>query len=310
MHSGVECLPCAVRQCRKLVKLVGGGQEDERRVVARIERLAPELDLAEPPSTYTSRILLAAMDELGDRDPFVAVKREQNELAWPLAEAADQELGDGPDDLRRALMLAAAGNVIDSGPRHQFPVEAALERLHFAHDDSEALLERLARGGSVMYILDNSGEVMFDRLVLKRLDGNDVTIVARSSPVLNDVTVAEARQLGLEEFGRVIGTGSRFLGVDLATVSDEFRQAYEAADAVIAKGHANFESLAGRGRDGFYVLKVKCELVAEVLGVGLGESACYYGEGRSVASDECRMTNARGLRHSNPGTREPLNPVL
>ncbi|MBN2536674.1 DUF89 family protein, partial [candidate division WOR-3 bacterium] len=271
--------------------------------------LAPTLDLAEPPSTYTSRILLAAMDELGDRDPFVAVKREQNDLARPLAEAADRELGDGPGDLRRALALAAAGNVIDSGPRHEFPVEAALERLSFARDDSELLLERLVRGGSVLYILDNSGEVMFDRLVLERLAGNDVTIVARSSPVLNDVTVDEARALGLGEFGRVIGTGSRFLGVDLATVSDEFRQAYEAAGTVIAKGHANFESLAGRGRDGFYVLKAKCELVADVLGVGLGESACYYEEGRSMSNDECRMTNARSLPHSNPGTLESSNPI-
>jgi uncharacterized protein with ATP-grasp and redox domains len=272
-------LPCAVRQCRKLVSMVGGGPDLEQRVVERVERLAPELDLGEPPSTYTSRILLAAMDELGDGDPFRNVKQEQNELARPLADAADRELGDGPEDLRRALMLAAAGNVIDSGPRHEFPVEAALERLHFEHDDSRQLLERLAGGGSVLYILDNSGEVMFDRLVLERLRGNGLVIVARSSPVLNDVTVDEARALGLGEFGRVIGTGSQFLGVDLATVSDELRQAYEEADTVIAKGHANFESLAGRGRDGFYVLKAKCELVARVLGVGLGDSSCYYSAG-------------------------------
>jgi len=144
------------------------------------------------------------------------------------------------------------------------------------------LLERLAGAGRVLYVLDNAGEVMFDELVLKRLDGVELMIVARSSPILNDVTVTEVENLGLGQYGRVIGTGSRFLGVDFGTVSDEFRDAYGAADVVIAKGHANFESLVGRGRDAFCVLKAKCELVAGPLGVKLGESACYCEKGPRV----------------------------
>jgi len=276
MHSGVECLPCAIRQCRKLTGLLGVGPDVERRVVERVERIAPGLSLDEPPSTYTSRILLEAMDEMGTHDPFEKVKAEQNDEARVLAEQADRELGEGPDALYRALMLAAAGNVIDSGPRHEFPISDALARLSFARDDTPLLLERVREARSLMYVLDNSGEVMFDRLVLKRLGVPGLTVVARSRPLLNDVTVEEARELGLEEFGTVIGTGSQFLGVDLATVSDEFREAYENADVVIAKGHANTESLLGNGRDGFFVLKAKCELVADLLGVGLGDSVCYH----------------------------------
>jgi uncharacterized protein with ATP-grasp and redox domains len=292
VHSGESCLPCAIKQCRKIAALVGADRATEERLVAHLQDIAKDLSLEEPPSTYTSRILLAATEFLGSQDPFVEVKQEQNRKAGPLARQADEELDQIDDPLLSALMLAAAGNVIDSGPRHQFRIEDALDDLRFSHDDSGMLVDRLAKARRVLYILDNAGEVMFDELVLKRLSGAELTIVARSTPVLNDVTVAEAEGLGLGQYGRVIGTGSRFLGVDLDTVSDEFRDAYETADVVIAKGHANFESLVGHGRDAFCVLKAKCELVAGPLGVNLGESACYYERGSRVPVNEAPRTGA------------------
>jgi uncharacterized protein with ATP-grasp and redox domains len=268
-----------LKQCRKIAGLVGADSAIEEQMVARLEQVAMGLSLDEPPSTYTSRILLAAAEFLGTEDPFVEVKQKQNRKAGPLARQADEELEQTDDPLLSALMLAAAGNVIDSGPRHQFRIEDALDDLRFSRDDSGILIERLAQARRVLYILDNAGEVMFDELVLKRLDRVELTIVGRSTPILNDVTVAEAEGLGLGQYGRVIGTGSKFLGVDLSTVSDEFLDAYQAADVVIAKGHANFESLVGHGRDAFCVLKAKCELVARPLGVELGESACYFEDG-------------------------------
>jgi uncharacterized protein with ATP-grasp and redox domains len=268
-----------LKQCRKIAGLVGADSAIEEQMVAGLEQVAMGLSLDEPPSTYTSRILLAAAEFLGTEDPFVEVKQKQNRKAGPLARQADEELEQTDDPLLSALMLAAAGNVIDSGPRHQFRIEDALDDLRFSRDDSGILIERLAQARRVLYILDNAGEVMFDELVLKRLDRVELTIVGRSTPILNDVTVAEAEGLGLGQYGRVIGTGSKFLGVDLSTVSDEFLDAYQAADVVIAKGHANFESLVGHGRDAFCVLKAKCELVARPLGVELGESACYFEDG-------------------------------
>ncbi len=294
VHSGQECLPCVLKQCRKIAGLVGADRATEERLVAHLQVTAKGLSLDEPPSTYTSRILLAAVEFLGTKDPFVEVKQEQNSNAVPLARQADEELGQTDDPLLSALMLAAAGNVIDSGPRHQFRIEDALDDLRFAHDDSRTLFERLAGARHVLYILDNAGEVMFDELVLKRLDGVELTIVARSTPVLNDVTVPEAESLGLGQYGRIIGTGSRFLGVDFRTVSREFLDVYEAADVVIAKGHANFESLVGQGRDAFCVLKAKCELVARPLGVELGESACYHEKGP-------RVQGFQSTKHQGPG---------
>mgnify|MGYP005835100009 CR=1 FL=1 len=285
MNSSPECFDCGQKQCERVVELCGGGEEIRQQVRERLEKMKPELDLSAPPSTYTAQMLIATMELLGKRDPFRSIREEQNCRAQEWAERYDAALERCPEPLKTALALAAAGNVIDVGPRYQFDPEATLSRCRFAHDDSGLLFERLKRARRLVYILDNAGEALFDRLVLKRLGVQEPTIVARSTPILNDLTVDEARQLGFERFGRVIGTGSPYLGIDLASVSQEFLQAYYRADVVIAKGHANFESLVDDGRDGFYLLTAKCELVAQRLGVGLGESVLYYAGGSDVSRD-------------------------
>lgn len=285
MNSRPECFDCGQKQCETIVELCGCGEEMLPRVRERLKKMRPELDLSAPPSTYTSKMLVATMELLGKRDPFRSIREEQNRRVQEWVERYDAKLERSPEPLKTAFALAAAGNVIDVGPRHQFDAEETLARCRFAHDDSDLLFERLKRAKRLVYVLDNAGEALFDQLVLKRLGVQEQTIVARSTPILNDLTVDEARELGFERFGRVIGTGSRYLGIDLATVSQEFRQAYYEADVVIAKGHANFESLVDDGRDGFYLLTVKCELVAQRLGVGLGESVLYYAGGSDVSRD-------------------------
>ncbi len=284
MKSHPDCFDCALRQCRRIAELAGGDATVADRVAAYVAAGARGLNQDDPPSTYTSHMLLAAMELLDEPDPFAEMKRQQNQVAAVVAARFDRELDRQPEPLRAALELAAAGNVLDSGPRRSFSLDAALAELSFAHDDTAQLLAALARARRVMYILDNAGEVMFDRLVLKRLPRVELTIVARSSPILNDVTVDEARELGLSDYGRVIGTGSRLLGIDFGTVSDEFRAAYAAADVVIAKGHANFESLVDDGRDGWYLLRAKCEYVAERLRVEPGQAVCIYSAGRQSAT--------------------------
>jgi uncharacterized protein with ATP-grasp and redox domains len=277
-------LDCAIKQCRKIAALTGGDSAEADRVAAYVSVAARDLSLEEPPSTYTSHILLAAMGLLDEPDPFADLKADQNREAAEAAERLDGVLDDTPDPLKAALELAAAGNVLDSGPRRQFSLESALAELAFARDDCDELAAALGSARKVMCILDNAGEVMFDRLALKRLPRCELTIVARSSPILNDVTVDEARELGFEQYGRLIGTGSPYLGIDFGTVSNEFKTAYAAADVVIGKGHANYESLVDDGRDGWYVLKAKCDHVAGKLGVGLGQAACVYSEGRGTGA--------------------------
>ncbi|MEO0070075.1 MAG: ARMT1-like domain-containing protein [candidate division WOR-3 bacterium] len=279
MRSSPRCLECGLEQCQRIVRLCGVDEKRAEILRKGLLQVAENLSLNEPPSTYTSKLLVATMEFLGNRDPFAKVKEEQNRRAQEMAARLDEKLAEGDEGLKVALKIAAAGNVIDVGPGRSFDINDLLARLHFAHDDSDLLIARLKKARRVVYILDNAGEVIFDKLVLRRLPDLELTIVARSSPILNDVTVEEAKGLGLDRLGRVIGTGSPYLGIDFNTVSEEFLRFYYEADLVIAKGHANFESLVNSKRDGFYLLTAKCEVVADFLGVKPGESVCLYSLG-------------------------------
>jgi uncharacterized protein with ATP-grasp and redox domains len=278
-----------------MVRLVTGDEQRWPELKTRLLKMASGLNLDEPPGTYTARLLVETMQFLGEKDPFRQQKAEQNRQAAQLAAELDRLLGADEAGLRQALMVAAAGNVIDVGPGRRFELKNLLNALRFAHDDSCRLIAKLKNGARVLYILDNSGEVEFDRLVFRRLPpGVQLTIVARSFPILNDVTVEEARALGLEQFGRVIGTGSPYLGIDFQTVSPEFSNEFRQADLVIAKGHANFESLVDGPRDGYYLLTAKCELVAARLKVQPGDPVCFYADGKggnhvSGSSDQNRQ---------------------
>jgi uncharacterized protein with ATP-grasp and redox domains len=256
--------------------MVTGSEERWQELKSRLLEMAKGLNLNEPPGIYTSHLLIQTMEFLKEKDPFQTVKAEQNRVASRLAADFDRIIGADEAGLHQALMIAAAVNVIDVGPGRRFDLYQLLNSLRFELDASAQLIARLKNRARVLYILDNSGEVEFDRLVFKRLSGVELTIAARSFPMLNDVTVTEARALGLEQFGRVIGTGSPYLGIDFQTVSPEFRDEFWQADLVIAKGHANFESLVDGPRDGYYLLTAKCQLVADRLGVGLGAPVCFY----------------------------------
>jgi uncharacterized protein with ATP-grasp and redox domains len=262
------------------------------RVLDRIQ----ELPLDEPPSLFTSRVLLEVYAALGSDDPFDRAKKKMNELGAGAAEKARAKVNHSSDPLHTAILYAAAGNVIDVGPQASFDLDAALANLHFRHDDYPLFRERLRGAQKILYLLDNAGEIFLDRLLVERLSGFELTMTVKPAPILNDAMLSDAEAAGLPQFGRVITTGTRVLGVDRLNSSPEFSEALDSADIIIAKGHANFESLVDSDRDAFFVLKAKCPVVAQRLTqakrghdsasyplsvpVMVGDSVFFYSEGK------------------------------
>jgi hypothetical protein len=282
MRSEARCIPCVIHQCQRIVQMVTQDENKLLSVTHRILDLIQELSLDEPPSLFTSHLLLATYAALGTDDPFVTVKQQMNELGSKAAEAARHKIERSNDPLHTAILYAAAGNIIDVGPHASFDLDAALAKLHFRRDDYKTFRERLHGAERILYLLDNAGEIFFDRLLLERLAGFQLTIAVKPGPILNDATLSDAETAGLKKLGRVITTGARVLGIDLDRSSPEFREAFEAgsdshsADIVIAKGHANFESVVDASRDAFFILKAKCPVVAGRLGVQEGDSVFFY----------------------------------
>ena len=275
MKAFLDCVPCAVRQALETVRRATDDGPAHLAVLKEVCRRLADVHLDQTPAAL-SRVAYQVVEELtGEADPYAREKRMYNDRILSLVDHLETLLDEAENRLHRALMLAVAGNVIDLGIGRAFDIDreigTVLER-GFARDDSGELEAELATGRQrVLYMLDNAGEIVFDRLLIEQLADHDVTACVRGGPIINDVTLADAEQVGLAERCPVITTGSNAVGVAWAEASDELRAAWDEADIIIAKGQANFETLADTPGNRYLILMAKCPCVAQELGVELGD---------------------------------------
>ena len=285
MRTHPLCIPCVLYQVQRMAEKIR--REDMLEEITKgALKVIKDLSLDDPPNIYTTYPILEAYRILKTDDPYKEEKREESRIVGEFIPKIEDRLKLSDDPLFLSLLYAAMGNSVDVGAQSRgFDLKKELERAEekgFAHNDYEILKERLNNARSILYILDNTGEVYFDRLVLEYLKGFRIKVVVKSAPILNDVCEQEAKEVGLDRIAEIIPTGSRFLGIDFRSISEELREALKSSDVVIAKGHANFESLVDRDRDCFFLLKAKCRIVAERLGVGVGDLVLYYYNPRGV----------------------------
>lgn len=215
---------------------------------------------------------------LGDDDPYRDLKRKSNEVALELFPAAERFVAKSKDGLRAAFLCAVVGNVMDFGIGTGFDHPRKLKEEFrnlldegLGHDDTPKVRKLLRKGAKVAYLLDNCGEVVFDRLVLKELRrlGVEVTLVVKQEPILTDVTLEDAKGLRIEDLVDHITEAPGFaVGVDLSSLDGPFGDLLRSQDLIIAKGMANFEALSETGIGPIaYMLRTKCAPVAESIGL-------------------------------------------
>jgi uncharacterized protein with ATP-grasp and redox domains len=219
---------------------------------------------------------------LGDDDPYREIKEQSNAIALKLMPAVRKRVAETPakDQFRLAVLASIIGNNFDFGlQEHQIEIgdfEALfadeMER-GLQVDDTGAIMD-LAKDGRVVYLTDNCGEIYFDELVLEMLKaaGAHVTLVVRGGNIVTDATVEDVRRMGLErKVDSVLTTGSNAIGVCMKELPAETLRAMKAADVIVSKGMANYESLSDEGfRPIAYLMRAKCEPVARSIGVKKG----------------------------------------
>ncbi len=237
------------------------------------------MDRRRTPAENSTEILLKVYKLIGNNDPYREAKAKSNALALAFYPELKNYLEKSENRLYEALKISVAGNVIDLGINKNFDLEGALKHSlgeGFAKDDFGVFNKRLAEADEVIIIGDNAGEIVFDRLLVEELSrlGKVITYIVKSGPVLNDATMEDVIEVGMDKIARVVTTGANYLGFPLPGVSGEARRLLERSAVVIAKGHANFETLEheelARGRI-FFLLKIKCECVARVIGANFGD---------------------------------------
>ena len=276
MKASIECLPCAVGQAiNTLRRTTDDPAAVERGLRAVLSRLATA-DWQRTPAEVSMVSYRVAQEVSGIEDPYLSDKRDCNARAMALLPGLREEAQAAEDPLLASLLLAVAGNVIDLGINQQFDIERDIRaQLDHGFDREEyaAFRDAVTDAETILYIGDNAGEIVFDRLVVEQLLPRRVIFVVKGGPIVNDAMREDAEQVGLPELCEVIDTGIGEFGFVWEHVTDECRQAFRDADLVISKGHANFETVTELGEEGdktFYVVKAKCPLVARLLGVELG----------------------------------------
>ncbi len=275
MQTSLDCIPCFARQALEAARFVTDDPATHERVVRSVLRETAEMDLTQSPVVVAQSVHRLLRELTGDPDPYRAAKDRLNRMALDMLPGLSAGIESSADPFYTSLRLAITGNVIDLGVKGhvgEAEVREAVEAtLHEPfHGDVEDFRRAVHEAESILYLADNAGEIVFDRLLVERLPQGRVTVAVRGGPVLNDATMADAEAAGLCERVEVIDNGADAPGTLLSDCSRAFRERFAAADLVIAKGQGNLEALSDEPADVYFLLKAKCAVIANLLGLPVG----------------------------------------
>jgi uncharacterized protein with ATP-grasp and redox domains len=275
LQAKPDCIPCFLRQALSAARRVSSDEWLHAKVIKRVMSEMAHTDLTRSPAEVTFEALQIASKLLGGADAFAEDKKKHNDLVKSLLPGLRRRVAESSDSLSLAVRLAIAGNVMDLGVESELDARAEMDRAidtKLAINDIAAFREAIRSAKSVFYLLDNAGEAALDCLLIEQFRKKDVTCLVRSTPVLNDVTEADAIEAGLGEVATIRSPGAPMLGFVPSLADPEVRDLFVKADLVIAKGQANLETLFGADREIFFFLRAKCPVIADALGVREGDA--------------------------------------
>ncbi len=221
-----------------------------------------------PPET--GNIIYQKIREItGVQDTYKEIKNNNIKEALSLYPELKKYIENSDDRLLAAIRIAIAGNVIDLGVNKKFNIVDDLKTIlkqNFAIFDYEDFKNQLNRAKSVLYLGDNAGESVFDKLLIEEL-GKPVTYAVRDIPVINDCVIDDAVASGLDKVATLISSGSTAPATILSLCNSDFLEKFENADLIISKGQGNYEGLSQVKRSIFFMLKAKCPVIANNLNV-------------------------------------------
>jgi len=274
IHVTYECIPCAIGSLLTLFKK-GLVQPDKQEPAIRaLLNYLSTMTFHQLPPKLGQEMHRVIRQVLDNPDPYYNIKKSFNTLMLTHYDTLKQQIVHAADPFQMALRLSLAGNIIDFGPNHSFDIDKTLKRaesIFLAIDDSEQLQSDLNNASMLLFLADNAGEIVLDRLFLETIHHPNVYIAVRGAPVINDVTLDDASQIGFDGLATIISNGSDAPGTILEDVSSQFRDIFNKADLVISKGQGNYEGLCGSSKPIYFLLMAKCDHVANHLGVCKGD---------------------------------------
>jgi len=272
MNVDFECYPCFFHQAINVAGMIGVDEKIMRDILCEVSRLIPTISPEITPPLIGRQVYQIVSRLTGVEDPFKDAKKQCTEQALALYPSLKDKVASSSDRLLMAVRVAIAGNVIDFGSNVAFDLGKDVQSIltqEFAICHYGEYRKGLAKAQRILYLADNAGECVFDRVLIEEI-GKPVTYVVREKPIINDAVREDALAAGIGEVANIISSGTDAPGNILPLCSEEFLKIYGDADFIISKGQGNYEGLSGEDRPLFFLLKAKCPVIAKNIGVERG----------------------------------------
>jgi uncharacterized protein with ATP-grasp and redox domains len=274
MNISLGCIPCIVNSFLRLLKSGILPDAEKEPAMRRLLDFLARADYRQSPPALGREMHRMIREVLKDPDPYKEIKEKFNTMMLGYYDDFKKMVRQADDPFDMAMRLAIAGNVIDFGPQYQLDVMDTIQRVvhtDFAIDDTAQLRRDVHDASTVLYVGDNCGEIVMDKLFIEVMNHPTVYFAVRGAPVINDVTVDDAIQIGMNQWANVVTTGDDAPGAVWETASDDFKKLFFMADVVIAKGHGNLEGLIDVKHNIYFLLVTKCDLIANRVGAKTGD---------------------------------------
>jgi len=252
--------------------MAGASQDQQHAIMVRALEILQESSKGATPPEIGTRIHQIVREITGSDDPYLKAKQKAREMATALLPKLRSLIALSGDPLDTAVRISIAGNIIDFGPNPDYDLWEVVERVlsqDYEINDLIVLREELKTAESILFLGDNAGESVFDRLLIEVIE-KPVIYVVRGGPVLNDTTMEDALSVGMNEVAEIVDNGARVPGTILSLCSNEFQALFHSADLIIAKGMGNYETLSDVPAPIFFLLQVKCPVIGKDVGAPTG----------------------------------------
>jgi uncharacterized protein with ATP-grasp and redox domains len=279
-----ECIGCIAAQSRRVCDAIHADETLSGEITRYVDGKLEEADFSLSPPVLAAPLYETMARIAGKYDLYDEQKRQATAQAREYLPYLRETIESAEDPFTALLKTAVVGNVIDLAAEVSFDLHDAINSVFdtpFALDDSHALHQALQNAKTLLYIGDNTGEHIFDALVIKKLSalypGCAITYAVRGNPIINDVTMKEAREAGFERYCSLCDSGVPTPGFVYELATQEARSLFDTADLILAKGMGNYECMTPQRRKGIaFLLKVKCSVVAASLGQNIGDIVCKF----------------------------------
>jgi damage-control phosphatase, subfamily I len=282
MNLDSECVCCIINQSKRVCEHIQADEKLTETILSEITEMSKSFNFSQNPPQNATPVYQKMAQLALKHDLYDEVKCNSTQKAKSLLPQLKEKIKYSENPLLTATKVAVAGNVIDLAAAVTFDLDEELKKIfksEFSCNDFLILKQKLKSAKTLLYLGDNVGEHIFDYLYIETLQKLYpqliITYAVRGEPIINDVTLKEAKEAGFDSLCHLLDSGVDTPGFQYDRATVHAQKLFDNADFIISKGMGNYECLTPYPRKNIaFLLKVKCSVVASSLNQNIGDIIC------------------------------------